>query len=858
MPDSPTLSRRNFLQGAGAVVAATAVGPVRANWLPPDADLGRMKAEGFKQDFVSCFMCGAGCGMTAMTRDSAQGREIYLLPNVEHPQRGYCGRGASALYLWNHPLRLKTPLKRVGAKGEGKFQPVSWDTALDEIAGRLKANIAAQGERSVVFTSHDLTTPMQLVGWALGTPNIINHASNCSTPGQVARRMTFERPFDHQRRVEPDYENAKYLLLVGRTLQASMGAAARLASARRNHNAKVVFVDPRQPDNALAGAEWVPILPGTDAAFLLALIREIVAQGKADLAFLTAHSNGPLLIRADGLPLTEADVTGNKDARLFAVMDSATGRPAYQGVKRNAQGTAEAFIADPAVKPTLDYAGEVRLAGGETVAVKTAFRLLKERVERYTPEHAAEITGVRADTIRRIANDFATERGVADDGWYLTRNGNDTDVGRALVILDAIVGNIDRKGGLAFSRGAGLNLVSLAGDGTVTMPLGKFKLADTRRLDAHEYPETQGSFHTVINAIMTGRPYPVTTVFAAATTMVQREANVPRLLEAMRKLDLFVVLDVMPQEITDFADYVLPASFFLEREEIADVKWTLDGTVQRSSAVLPPPKGVEGRDDLWILLEILRRAYPERAAQVGYTAAHADAKGWSAYRSQLESKMLESTLRRYAEREPGVAARVSSEFKSKGFAVLGAKRFDEYPYTRPLDTHSGKVELYGLRAVLSGALRKSNFDPLPDYRPVTAYAMPEKVDEFYLVSGKSMANGSGLGMFSLAGRALGDRSVWMNPVDARLLGIKDGDAIELEGLDTGQKGKAQVRVTRRVRPRVLYTFAFCGGHRATALARDERFAFMREGINPNWLAPGRAEPVTGALANNLSVKVRKA
>ncbi len=858
MQESVCLSRRDFLQGAGALVASTASGTVCANWLPEGADLARMQSEGFRREFVSCFMCGAGCGLTAMIRDAGTLREVYLLPNAEHPQRGYCGRGASALYLWNHPLRLKTPLKRVGARGEGRFEPVSWDAALDEIAARLKSNVKAHGERSVVFTSHDLTVPMQLVGWALGTPNIINHASNCSTPGQVARRMTFERPYDHQRRVEPDYENVRYLLLVGRTLQASMGAAARLAKARLAHRAKVVFVDPRQPDNALAGAEWVPIMPGTDAAFVLALVREIIAQGLADTAFLSAHTNGPLLIRPDGLPLTEADMTGNKDARRFALFDGAAGRVAFQGVRRNQRGVAEGFSADPASAPVLDYAGEVRLASGETVAVKSAFRLLRERVDRYTPEHAAEITGVRAATIRRIATEFATAGGVADDGWYLTRNGNDTDVGRALVILDAVVGNIDRKGGLAFSRGAGLSLASLAPDGTVTTPLGSFKLAETRRLDAHEYPETQGSFHTVINAIMTGRPYPVTTVFAAATTLVQREANVPRLLEAMRKLDLFVVLDVLPQEITDFADFVLPASFFLERQEIADVKWTLDGTVQRSAAVLPAPKGVDARDDLQILLEILRRAYPERAALVGYTDAHAGAQGWALYSKTLSERMLDATLRRHAEREPGVAARVSSELAEKGFSVLGAKRFDELPYTRPLDTPSGKVELYALRAVLSGALRKAGVDPLPDYRPVTAYKLPQLPDEFFLVSGKSMVNGSGLAMFSLPGRALGDRSVWMNPADAKLLGLADGDAIELEGLDTGQRGRASVRVTPRVRSRVLFTYAFCGGHRATALARDERFAFMKEGINPNWLSPGRAEPVTGALANNLSVKVRKA
>ena len=82
-------------------------------------------------------MCGANCGLTALTKQveggPQQGRHVYLLPNEAHPQRGYCGRGASSLYVWNHPLRLKTPLKRMGARGEGKFEPVGWDQALDEM-----------------------------------------------------------------------------------------------------------------------------------------------------------------------------------------------------------------------------------------------------------------------------------------------------------------------------------------------------------------------------------------------------------------------------------------------------------------------------------------------------------------------------------------------------------------------------------------------------------------------------------------------------------------------------------------------------------------------------------------------------
>jgi anaerobic selenocysteine-containing dehydrogenase len=270
------------------------------------------------------------------------------------------------------------------------------------------------------------------------------------------------------------------------------------------------------------------------------------------------------------------------------------------------------------------------------------------------------------------------------------------------------------------------------------------------------------------------------------------------------------------------------------------------------------PEGVDGRDDLWILLEVLRRAYPDRALKVGYGAEQSTPKGFAHYKERIDGKMLEKCLAGWSAKEPEVAARVGRELGAQGFCVLGAKRYDELPYTKPFDTPSGKIEVYALRAVLNPALRKAKADPLPDWRPIPGYKLPVKGDEFFVLSGKSMSNGSGTAAWAITGLAVGDRSVWMNPEDGRRLDIADGEAIELEGLDTGQKGVARVRLTKNVRPGVLFTYAFSGGYRSSALAKDARFAFMREGINPNRIGPGKVEPVTGAIANNFSARVRKA
>ena len=80
-------------------------------------------------------------------------------------------------------------------------------------------------------------------------------------------------------------------------------------------------------------------------------------------------------------------------------------------------------------------------------------------------------------------------------------------------------------------------------------------------------------------------------------------------------LELVVVQDIFPHEICDYADYVLPCTYFLEWHEYAGVKWALNGNVQKNDAGIAPPQGCEAREEVWQIAEILRRAYPDRAKE---------------------------------------------------------------------------------------------------------------------------------------------------------------------------------------------------------------------------------------------------
>lgn len=797
-----------------------------------------MKPEEKKEDVsieykdTFCSMCGALCGIRL---GMSNGRIVSVSAIEGHPQTGPCGRAVSLMYLWDHPLRLKKPLKRVGERGEAKFKEVSWDEALDEIAAKLREIVQKHGFRSIAITHHDVWSGyMTLFTYLLGTPNRVDHGGMCFGNGTVARRHTLG--IEHHRAVDPDYENASYVLLVGRTIStASMGTAHNLL---RNENVRVVVVDPRMPEIGFTNAEWVPIIPGTDAAFLYALIHEIIENGWYDRDFVTRFTNAPFLIKPDGAPLVEADIREGGGTGVYLVFDTATRAPVDH---RRASS------------PDLLYTGRVRLKDGSEIEVKTAFVLLRERAAKYPPSEASKITGIPEETIKRIAKEFSAARGVADDTWYVAKNGVEYDVVRLILILNALVGNIDKRGGLCFRESQGFP--SFISERTVEgrrvaetvygarMPEELFGDIRATRVDRVRYPETVSTFDEVFNAIIRGEPYPIRALFVIGTSPMVREMSTNKVIEAYKKLDLLVVIDVLPTDDVDYADYVLPDTIFLERDEITDVKWTLHAATHLQNKVLDPPPGVDARDALWIMFEIVRRAFPERAAALGWKEEYRD---YSKYQSEFLERFDEAViagLARNWNRDPG---QLKKELEEKNLVVFKRKEFEVRPYRTTLPTPSGKVEIYSIRAF------QNKMDPLPDLRSPN-YTLPKGDNEFYLVNGKAPLVSVHAALMEPM-KWMIDRRVWMNPKDAARLGIRDGDEIEIEAIDSGVKARARVRVTERVREKVLFVYAQVGGRMSRLLPPDH---FAREGVNPNSLCVPKPTPVAGGGASNSSVRVRK-
>ncbi|MFR6359628.1 MAG: molybdopterin-dependent oxidoreductase [Sutterella wadsworthensis] len=152
-----------------------------------------MKADGWTAHPVACCMCGARCGLLAMRREgeAASRTTVRIMPNPDHPQRGYCGRGAQTLWAWNHPMRIRKPLKRKGERGSGEFEEISWDQALTEIAAKLKTIVERDGERAVMLTSHSFTGSRNGLRTRSARPTSSIIPRPATRPARLARRMVF-------------------------------------------------------------------------------------------------------------------------------------------------------------------------------------------------------------------------------------------------------------------------------------------------------------------------------------------------------------------------------------------------------------------------------------------------------------------------------------------------------------------------------------------------------------------------------------------------------------------------------------------------------------------------------------------
>ena len=593
---------------------------------------------------TTCYMCACRCGIRVHLRN---GEVRYIEGNPEHPlnQGVICAKGSSGIMKQYSPARLTKPLMRKpgSERGDGQFVEISWEEAYSTLEQRLKKIRAIDPKQFALFTGRDQMQALTgLFARQFGTPNYAAHGGFCSV--NMAAGMIYTIGGSFWEFGGPDLERAKLFVMIGTAEDHHSNPMKAALSRFKRNGGRFVSINPVRSGYSAIADEWVPIKPGTDGVLLLALIHELIRLGLYDREFLARYTNAGQLVNQDthsddlGMMLrnVQGDVVNPLRPANFYWWDRLTEQP----VSDHAEG------ADPALL------GHFTMPDG-TPAVP-AFQLLEERVKPYTPEWAEAITGIPADTIRRLANEMGItardqkiELPIAwTDSWGkrhasvtgnpvafhamrgLAAHSNGFQTIRSLSILMSLLGTIDRPGGFRhkapYPRAVPPNARPPKGPQAVKpntpldgAPLGWPESPDDLFVDEQgkpvridkgfswEHPlSAHGLMHNVITNAWRGDPYRIDTLLIFMANMAwnstMNTSEVRKMLNDKRedgeyKIPFLVVCDAFQSEMTAFADLILPDTTYLERHDCMSMLdrpiSEFDGPVDSVRIPVVAPKG---------------------------------------------------------------------------------------------------------------------------------------------------------------------------------------------------------------------------------------------------------------------------
>ena len=318
-----------------------------------------------------CQACHCNCGVIVHVRD---GKVTRITGDPNHPMNhGFiCIKGKAQPQLLYHSDRLKYPLRRTGNRGESKWQRITWDEALDDIAGRLARVQQKYGAESIaVMTGTGPRTgnnTARLFCLMLGTPNRIsvdNHI--CFAPSAVAESSTYG-VMTTMMEIGPDYRHAKCIVAWGANPLASHPPRGQEIVQAKKKGTRLIVIDPRRTALAAQADLWLQVRPGTDVALALGMMNVIIAEGLYDKEFVQKWCYGFDQLRENVKafpPEKVAEITWlpaesiREAARLYA-----TTRPAAMHHRIGLEHNINSTQADRALAILVAITGNLDVKGG--------------------------------------------------------------------------------------------------------------------------------------------------------------------------------------------------------------------------------------------------------------------------------------------------------------------------------------------------------------------------------------------------------------------------------------------------------------------------------------------------------------
>ncbi len=801
----PRLTRRQFIKASGATVATVALSKFIFDW-PGQQLFTQAKNLGLGDEKwvpTTCWIGKQECGMLARIVD---GRIVKFEGHPNHPrnQGTLCVKGQAQIMSIYDPYRVKAPLLRTNGKGiQGEWREISWDEALtivgdkvSEVRARDKRLLIWQKGRSKAKDFYDDAFVKASGATKLG------HGAYCSDAAYRAMEYTI----GFHGGIHPDFRHCNYLLGWGWGLTSSGGNKLcwqtwpRQFIEARERGMKMVTLDPSRRSVGPHTDEWLPVKPGTDLAFFLAIINVLIDKGYLDRKYLIKHTNSPFLVKSDGYFLK----VGDKEQVWDTITKSA--KP------HDAEGISPALEGNYTVNGT---------------GVKTSFQLLKEQVKEATPKWASEICDLPAAAIRKVGLDLGENARIGStiviDGvevpyrpvgmmaYHVSQQELGFQAFRAATIAFMLLGAWEAAGGprVDFSRSIHKNFKNLD-EITIKDPPYNIYLKDSKY-----FPINTG--HPGIAALATINPgkygvdYTPEVMIIHMCNPLLSFLDQDTFIKAYKKYKFIAVIDPYMSETADyFADVVLPASPIEKYEGPMNVT---DQYEDAKTLRLPPiPPLYQSRSEINIYMDLCEKIgilYGDK----GYISVINDElKLKDTYKLDLNTKPdVRDIFDRWA-KSAGYAEGIA--FFEQNSVKKSPVPVEKY-YATVWDKPYGGIKhrLYGeslkryqdvMKEKGAEEIYRIDYTALPIWRQPTMHQSPSQYD-LILISHKKVEHKQSRTTFNaLLNEQEPEQRVEINTEVANKKGIRDGDWVWVESHNavTGETRKLQAKaqVMAGVRP----------------------------------------------------------
>jgi len=695
--------------------------------------------------------CGSRCPVRLFVRNGKVTRvepdNTGDMPGSPYEIRA-CLRGRGLREWVYSKERLLHPLKRVGKRGEGRFERISWNQALDTVAAELRRILVQYGNEAVfriygtgnlggVVSSRDqIDRLMHILGGRLDL-----HNSYSTAQIDHAMRYTYGEKLTGNN--ISDIVNSKLVVFFGNnpaeTRMSGGGTVHDLVLAKQKSGVRIIVIDPRHTDTAAGFAdEWIPIRPGTDAALVGGLAHVLITEEMVDQDFLDSHCLGySQVTMPEGIP------------------------------------------------PGNSYKDYILGNGPDGIAK--------------TPTWAAAITGIPARRITKLAREIGTAKpAYIAQGWGPQRHAAGEQSARAICMLPILTGNVGVPGGNSGDREGpfGISFPGIPmGDNPVKTSIPCFMW--TKAIDdPHNL--------TALNAGLLGKErleVPIKFIWNfASNTLINQHSDINRtknILSDETKCEMIVVIDNMMTASALFGDILLPATSSFEENDLCYQSYGMElgALILREKAIEPPG---ECRTLFDICAQVAERMGVAQTFTEGRTHDQ-----WVEHMYHQCRKVKPELPENYRDAvETGLF-----KWARPGQPRVGLKAFRDDPVDHPLNTPSGKIEIFSPRLwdmARTWELPEGDLiTALPEYHPTWGDPDPDQPPPYPLQcvghhykqrTHSSYGNNPWL-------EEAAPQMIWINPLDAEQRGIRHGDRVRV----FNQFGQTLVRakVTPRIMPGVL-------------------------------------------------------